>query len=455
LTVNSPLTNPSYTPNATYPNWIYDVWYEVTVYNSAFNAGGGFGYPLITSVHASPSKTGNNTECVQPCTPVSVTAVGNNGACGSVGCVGSIKATAAHGKPPYTYTITPGGTVVGPQVGPATFTGLCVDDYTVTVTDFKGVTTSSSVVHISDVQQDPCDICYESCTGKSAVGATQTVHDNGDGTTTIRTTFAKTFVDNTYGTNAIGWPSGHKFSDLTGSDKLQLALFDVGGTKRLEFKIDYITASTAVAGVNPSGYKTLGVTGGDGGMILGSAGSIKSCLTSMDVNLNNNGPTYYLTANSPLTNSSYTPNATYPNWIYDVWYEVTVYNSAFNAGGGFGHPLITSVHASPSKTGNNTECVQPCVSVLSVSNAVSFEAYPVPFKDQLTIKYKFDYSSDVKIELIDHRGITVFSEEDTNSYLDKEVSLKFRFKREKEQVYFVRVTTNQGSSTKEVLSSSK
>jgi hypothetical protein len=90
-----------------------------------------------------------------------------------------------------------------------------------------------------------------------------------------------------------------------------------------------------------------------------------------------------------------------------------------------------------------------------VSNAVSFEAYPVPFKDQLTIKYKFDYSSEVKIELIDHGGVTVFTENDTNSYLDKEVSLKFRFKREKEQVYFVRVTTNQGSSTKEVLSSSK
>ena len=32
--------------------------------------------------------------------------------------------------------------------------------------------------------------------------------------------------------------------------------------------------------------------------------------------------------------------------------------------------------------------------------------------------------------------------------MDKEVSLKFRFKREKEQVYFVRVTTNQGSAKK-------
>jgi hypothetical protein len=91
----------------------------------------------------------------------------------------------------------------------------------------------------------------------------------------------------------------------------------------------------------------------------------------------------------------------------------------------------------------------------SKTSNVSFEAYPVPFKNQLTIKYKFDYSSDVKIELIDYQGVTVFSENDSNSYLDKEVSLSFKFKREKEQVYFVRVTTNQGSTIKKVLSSSK
>ena len=461
FTVNSPQTSPVQSYNVVNPteaDWVYDVWYEVTVKKSAFTcANGDFDHPYIALIHASPSKTGNNTECLQLCLPVSVSAKGNNGACGSVGCVGSITATAAHGKPPYTYTIIPGGTVVGPQAGPATFTGLCANDYTVTVTDFNGVSASSSVVHISAAQQEPCDICYESCTGNPLVSATQTVHNNGNGTTTIRTTFAKTFVDNTYGTNAIGWDgcggkkdkSGHKFSDLTGSDKLQLALYDgTSTTKVMEFKIDYITASG-------SGYQTLGVSGGDGGWISGSVpGILSNFKTSLSENFNTLG--YVLTTNSPATNASYVPNAAYPNWIYDVWYEVTVKTGAGTPfSSGVVRPLITSVHASPSKTCNNTECVKPCGSALSVSSAVSFEAYPVPFKDELTIKYKFDYSSDVKIELIDSQGITVFTENDTNSYSDKEVSLKFRFKREKEKVYFVRVTTDQGSSTKEVLSSSK
>ena len=447
LTTNSPLTNASYATNLSpYPNWIYDVWYEVTVKNSAFP--GGFGYPRITEVHASPSKTGNNTECVTPCLPISVTAAGNNGPCGSVGCVGSITATAANGKTPYTYTWSD-----GPATG-ATRTGLCTGSYTVTARDADGVTAQATVV-IAAAQQAPCGICYQSCTNNPKVGATQTVVDTGNGTTTIRTTFAKTFVDNTYGTNAIGWPSGHTFSNLTGSDKLQLALFDVSGTKRLEFKIDYISAATATAS-NPSGFKTLGVLGGDGGMILGSATNVVSALTSMDVNLNTNGPSYYLTTNSPLTNASYATNLSpYPNWIYDVWYEVTVRNSAFP--GGFGYPRITEVHASPSKTGNNTECVTPCTATKAIASVVEkdsigFDVYPVPFKDLLTVRYQFDNDAEVKIEIINLLGMIIFTQTDTDGYIGKEVELNLNLNIVKDQVYFIKLTTSRGSVTKKIIS---
>ena len=448
LTANSPLTNSSYATNLSpYPNWIYDVWYEVTVRNSAFP--GGFGYPLITSVHASPSKTGNNTECVQPCLPVSVTAVGNNGPCGSVGCVGSITATAAHGITPYTYTWSD-----GPVTG-ATRTGLCTGSYTVTVHDANWVTAQATVV-IAATQPAPCGICYQGCNNNPAVGATQTVVDNGNGTTTIRTTFAKTFVDNTYGSNTVGWPANnHTFKHLTGSDKLQLALYDTGGTKRLEFAIDYLTATTVTA-ASPSGYKTLGVSGGDGSMIFGSATNVVSALTSLDVNLNTNGPSYYLTTNSPLTNTSYATNLSpYPNWIYDVWYEVTVRNSAFP--GGFGYPSITSVHASPSKTGNNTECVMPCaapkdVVAPRVNDTIGFDVYPVPFKDLLTVRYQFDNDSEVKIEIINLLGMTIFSQTDTDGYIGKEVELNLNLNIVKDQVYFIKLTTNKGSVTKKIIS---
>jgi hypothetical protein len=84
-----------------------------------------------------------------------------------------------------------------------------------------------------------------------------------------------------------------------------------------------------------------------------------------------------------------------------------------------------------------------------------FEAYPVPFKDQLTIKYKFDYTSDVKIEVFNLQGVLVFSTTDNNSYLNKEVVLNLAIPREQEQLYVVKLTTDRGSSIKKILSSVK
>lgn len=199
--------------------------------------------------------------------------------------------------------------------------------------------------------------CYTSATNPAAVSAWQGWRINWDGTITIRTTFPTTFVDNTYGTNAIGWVSrGHTFRDLVGSDNLQLALYDAANIKMMEFKLDYITASATA----PSGYTTLGVRGGEGGMILGSADDVVSVRTSIDENLNTSN--YVLTTNSPSTDINYSPNSDHPLWIYEVWYEVTVKPSAFGTAG-FGIPAIASIHASPSKTGNNTEPVVavPCI----------------------------------------------------------------------------------------------
>lgn len=82
-----------------------------------------------------------------------------------------------------------------------------------------------------------------------------------------------------------------------------------------------------------------------------------------------------------------------------------------------------------------------------------FDAYPVPFKDQLTIKYKFDYVSNVKIEVFNAQGNSVLSKNDTNSYLNKEVTLDLHANKGKEQVYIVKVTTDRETSTKKVLSS--
>ena len=89
---------------------------------------------------------------------------------------------------------------------------------------------------------------------------------------------------------------------------------------------------------------------------------------------------------------------------------------------------------------------------ISTSKA-SFDAYPVPFKDQLTIRYKFDYVSDVKIDVLNSQGVSVLSKMDNNSYMNKEVTLNLNSHVDRSEVYVVKVTTNRGSSIKKVISS--
>jgi len=95
------------------------------------------------------------------------------------------------------------------------------------------------------------------------------------------------------------------------------------------------------------------------------------------------------------------------------------------------------------------------LAITTTSTIASFDAYPVPFKDQFTIKYNFDYKSDVKIEVFNSQGALVFTMNDTDSYLNKEVIIKIDSVLEQQQVYVVKLTTRKGSSTKTIMSSSE
>jgi len=83
----------------------------------------------------------------------------------------------------------------------------------------------------------------------------------------------------------------------------------------------------------------------------------------------------------------------------------------------------------------------------------SFDAFPVPFQDQLTIRYNFDYVSDVKIEILNSQGVSVYSKLDSSSYMNKEVTLNLNSFVDRSEVYVVKLTTNKGSSVKKVISS--
>ncbi len=88
------------------------------------------------------------------------------------------------------------------------------------------------------------------------------------------------------------------------------------------------------------------------------------------------------------------------------------------------------------------------------SDPEGFVAFSVPIvNNQLTIKYKFAYDSDVTIDVFDAAGNKVYSKTDTNSYLDKEVVLNHNFNTGTQKVYIVRVTTKLGHSERKVVSS--
>lgn len=213
------------------------------------------------------------------------------------------------------------------------------------------------------------------------VGNAQWVH--------VRLILNPSFVDNSYGATAVGWaaeeePGGveltpplaepaprarempaerapkprkakgsHSFRDLVGSDHAEIQLLAGNGGVALHFKLDYLSESSAA----PSGYASLGVAGGEGALISGEPEWILASSTSIGRNLNACGLRDFVEA-SPETNDAYDASPAAASWDYRVIYEVWVSMDAFGSAG-FGSALIENVHASPSKTGENTETVTP------------------------------------------------------------------------------------------------
>jgi hypothetical protein len=204
--------------------------------------------------------------------------------------------------------------------------------------------------------------------------------------------------DNTYGTNAIGWGSkGHKFGDLTGSDKAQFN-FTNGAGQTFIYTLDYLTATSS----SPSGYNSLGVTGGDGSVgkdnfssvasgttIHGQASDVLSFGSSLAHNFNQLGFNQF-TTNSPATapnhlnpdgtidySQGYADPASAPGWVYSIQYEIEISASAFGPSG-FGGVSVPAAHDSPSKFGQNTIVVVPeaanyLVGIVAVAIAALFQ----------------------------------------------------------------------------------
>ena len=248
----------------------------------------------------------------------------------------------------YTYIVTnTGGTalagiVVNDDNGTPGFAG---DDFTVgTVASLAAGASATLTATVIPVVSTVGVVNGSPVTAGAVIVVTSL--GNGD----IQVTYLQAFGinDNTYGTGAIGWPKGHKFTDLTGSDKLEFRFFDKAGNVVLDFYQDYLTASTSFA----SGYGSLCATGGDGSMVSGSAASIVGCSTSLADNLNataNVPNKAALIVNSPAPTGTVSGIPTRANWNYVNSYTAVVKASTFTAGGGFGSVAVPDQHNSPNK----------------------------------------------------------------------------------------------------------
>ncbi|WP_347926241.1 T9SS type A sorting domain-containing protein [Pontimicrobium sp. SW4] len=83
--------------------------------------------------------------------------------------------------------------------------------------------------------------------------------------------------------------------------------------------------------------------------------------------------------------------------------------------------------------------------------SLDFQAYPVPFNKDVTVKYMFEFDTNVTVEVYDTRGLLVMSK--TAAYsagTDATMPLSINGA---DQMYYVKLITNKGTVTKKILAS--
>jgi hypothetical protein len=143
-----------------------------------------------------------------------------------------------------------------------------------------------------------------------------------------------------------------------------------------------------------------------------------------------------------------TSTYTFGSYINSVLDEVSVGTIDAVAGCSDNTPLPGDCTLHTTKVSVNEQQVSEDIKTTNET----FEAFPVPFKNQLTLKYKFNYSSMVKIEVFTLNGILVHSQIDKDGYPDKEITLNINTTKGMEELYVIKVTTDKETVNKKVIS---
>jgi hypothetical protein len=202
--------------------------------------------------------------------------------------------------------------------------------------------------------------------------------------------------DNRYGTGATpatGWAKSQPFSNLTSSDKAEFRFTDTKGNVVFDFYVDYISAATKAIFPNgtvlyPSGYGTLGLSGGDGGLVKGGASNLLFATTSLTDNLMKPQFTNGFTVNSAPETAPLSGVSIPAGWNYKNSYTVIVSKKAFGTNG-FGSVSIPLIHDSPPKIGTvnaitPTNC-DNCIVNVAVVRGTAINGTPLTDTDTAEI----------------------------------------------------------------------
>ena len=203
----------------------------------------------------------------------------------------------------------------------------------------------------------------------------------------IAVVLPRTYVDNSIGSNAIGWgEKGHTFDQLLKSDMAQFS-FSMDGTTVLDFDMDYIHQVGNPYEGNDSGVELIGQRlFNEAAIHTGSASDILGAATSMEYNINDLGlavdDTTSEARNQAVLDDGFEtliynhgvplpPGFLYESsidgWVYDAIYEFQIDGDVFGNQSiiGFGEYLngfsmtFEMLHASPQKVGEFTNIIPP------------------------------------------------------------------------------------------------
>ncbi len=101
----------------------------------------------------------------------------------------------------------------------------------------------------------------------------------------------------------------------------------------------------------------------------------------------------------------------------------------------------------------DTQVGEPRVAQTQDDVIIDFIAYPVPFNNEVNIAYTFEFNTNVTIELFDTKGLLILSQTNKNYVNGSKDKTTFDLSRTSNQMFYVKLTTSQGTVTKKIVSS--